>query len=262
MIGFLVAAATQLVFLTPARQVGTGVCSGEVKIQFQDAAGAPVVPPTATLVTLSGAVTYFDNSQCGGTRLDPNEGVAVQVGSSTLSVWVLAIHAGPVMLGASSPGLTPAAQAWTVTFAAGVPTAVVGTSGPLTATSGVCSSAVTVELRDANGGPATATRAQAATLEPSGFLEFWGDPGCSTQRLHQLDFAQGAGKASFQVRGGSTVASAHVRVTLPGLDTSDTLATFSQATTGCAAGGLAGAWALLPLLLVRRRRAQAPSTRR
>ena len=253
MMGLAVAAATQLAFLTSAQQAGTGVCSGEVKLQLQDAAGQPVSPAGATLLTLTGPATFFDNSQCAGNALDTGEGVAVQPGRSTLSLWVLAVKAGQLTFGAAAPGLTAASQTWTVAFSPGVPTAVAAASKTVAASAGACSGPVAVELRDANAGPAKATRALVAALEPSNFLEFWGDAACQTQRLHQLDFAQGAGGAAFYLRSSTAVSAAHVRVTVPGLDGSDTLVSFAQPSTGCAGGGLAGAWALLPLLALRRR---------
>ncbi len=199
----LAAAPDRLVFTSPAQAVAAGDCSGAVTVEAQDAYGNPSPVPSRTAVAL-GAVPgagfqLYGRAGCGGGAV---ASVDIAARATTATFWFGGTLAGPVTVTAAAAGLpTPASQVETIGPAA--PVQLVFTTAPQTRAAGACSSAATVEARDAYGNvaPVAAATAVALSAAPGAGFQLFDAAGCGGAPVASVDLPAGASAATFWFRG-------------------------------------------------------------
>jgi hypothetical protein len=195
------APADRLVFLTPSRTAVAGECSLPLTVQAQDPYGNPVAATSPIALAPSvfpvAGTSFFADAACS-IPLSAGE-PAIIAGSSTATFRFRGTVAGAIQVTVAASGLTDAVQGHTVVAAA--PAALAFATPPRTATAGVPSDVVTVELRDSFGNVAVAGAPVAVGLQPT-TADFTpcGDAGCVTP-IAQVTIAAGGSAASFWFRG-------------------------------------------------------------
>ncbi|MBK7860354.1 MAG: hypothetical protein IPJ65_17430 [Archangiaceae bacterium] len=200
--------ANRLTFTSAPQTVRAGTCSGAVDLGLLDSLDNPAVAAATLTVSLAAApsagVTFYSDPAC--TTLASSFDIAAA--SATGRLFFRGTVATLEVLTASSPGFTSATQTETVT--PGVPAAVVFTSAPQAVGLNACSSAATVEVRDAFGNVSPVSAATPMTLSalPAAGLTFFSDPGCGAA-TSAVTLSAAASTASFFFRssalGGVTV---------------------------------------------------------
>ncbi len=78
----LAGAVTQLGFASQPGQVGTGVCSAELVVEAEDAAGNPSATVDPILLVITGPAAIFSAADCTGDPLDVSSGLAIPAGGT------------------------------------------------------------------------------------------------------------------------------------------------------------------------------------
>ena len=251
--GFRAGPPASIAFLTGPHTVVSGQCSGALTVEAHDGSGNPAAPPADVAVTLSApvasGVTFYSNAACAS----PQGHVPLTAGSPRASFHFKATTAGVVTLTASTTAWGDATQNETVTP---LPADhVVFVTPARSATVGACSSALTLESRDASGNPSPvgATAVISLSSAPSSGFRFFADPGCSTA-IGSVSLAAGASAATFYFAG-TVPNSVSVTATPSGLASasqtelvlpaaSPTQLTFTTTAQSVTAGDCSGAVAL------------------
>jgi hypothetical protein len=201
----LPAAANHLDFLSSARTVTAGVCSGEVVVQSRDSLEnvAPVAAATIVNLTATPSTGFTFYSDAGCSTVVTSVGIAA--GGTQASFWFRGNAAGSVVVTAADAAsvLTSATQTETLTPAAANHLDFL--SSAQTVTAGLCSGEVVVQSKDSleNVAPVTAaTTVNLTALPPTGFT-FYSDAGCSTVAT-SVGIAAGGTQQSFWFRGDAT----------------------------------------------------------
>ncbi|MBL8953864.1 MAG: right-handed parallel beta-helix repeat-containing protein, partial [Myxococcaceae bacterium] len=192
-------AGLALTFTSAAQTVVAGACSGALDVGLLDALGNPSVAQAAMAIGFGATpagVTFFSDAACTTAA----SAVSLAAGAASGTIYFRGTVATAVMIEATSPGFTPAQQVETVTPAA--PAAVVFTSPPQTVGIGACSSAATLEVRDAFGNvsPVAALTGVTLSAQPAAGFGFFSDPSCATA-AGTLNVGVGGTTASFFFRG-------------------------------------------------------------
>ncbi len=196
-------AVDRLVFTSPPLTVTAGGCSPTLALEAQDPFGNAVSLARAVAVELQdpdAGLAFFQGGSCGS----PSSTVTIDAGASAATFSFRSAVAGLHALSAGAGTWTPAVQTEQVVPAVADHLAFV--TPPRSASVGACSSALTVESRDAFGnasavGAATAVALQAAPASGFGFFS---------------DAACGAGASSATLGAGAFRATFYFRGTVPG----------------------------------------------
>jgi len=252
---FLLAAPTQLAFLTQPGQTGTGVCSPKVTVELEDAGGATAMAPAPVALTLTGPDAFFSAADCTGPIIDPNGGLIIPRGGSNAIFYFLHPHVGPLPLTVSGDPYAAVTQSWTVVAAPGVAMGLTFLGiGSVSIKQSACSEALSYVFHDINGALVTAPRALTVIYSPADYVEFYSDASCRSRRLLSADLPAGSSGSQVYVRAG-LIGAYTVRAASPGLEPSTVQVLISGGPQGCAsAHALWPALALLPLLRPRRSR--------
>ncbi|HLL52679.1 MAG TPA: putative metal-binding motif-containing protein, partial [Myxococcaceae bacterium] len=186
-----------LAFTSAAQTLLAGSCSQAVALQARDAFGNASAPPgasaTLTFAPPAAGLAFYSDANCGtavtSVPLDT---------SGNATFYFRATRAGGVRITATTAGLTPATQDETIT--AGEPSAIAFATAPQTLVAGICSDAVKVEARDAQGNPSSVATATPITLtaDPA-TLAFYTDGNCNNP-LTALSIPAGGSSASFRFK--------------------------------------------------------------
>lgn len=210
------AAATALVFTTPARTVSAGGCSANLDAQVRDAFGNPVPQATARTVALTASppagFSFFSDPACA----TATGSATIGVGASSASLFVRGTTASTVTVTAQSAGLSDATQAVTITAAA-TPTKLAFVTPPRAVVAGQCAAVLTVQSRDSFDNPRSvaASTPVALSAAPAAGVTFYSDASCATAAA-SVSLAAGTDTVSFYVRGG-TAGLTQVTTTAAGL---------------------------------------------
>jgi hypothetical protein len=198
------ATASRLAFITPARTVVAGTCSGAagvVTVQSQDSFGNASNVGSATVVTLSstpsGAIFYSAPSCATGVP-----SVTIAAGTNSANLYFSATRAGALTLTGAASGFVNASQVQTIS--PGPPSKLAFTTASQNVVAGACSPTVTVEVQDSfsNPSPLAAPSTLSLTSSPAN-VTFFDVPTCGTA-VTSLPLAAGASSRSFLFQ--STVA--------------------------------------------------------
>jgi len=203
--------ASRLAFITPARTVVAGVCSGPTKpvtVQAQDSFGNASNVGSATVVTLSSApagASFFSDSGCT-TPLSLNQ-VTIAAGTNSASFYFSATRAGTLTLTGAATGFVNANQAQTVS--PGSPAKLAFTTASQSVVAGACSPTVTVEVQDSFSNPSPLAASTTINLSGPASVTFFDVPVCSGGGVMSLPMAAGTSSRSFlfksTVTGGPTL---------------------------------------------------------
>jgi len=204
-----------LAFTSAAQLVTAGACSAPVRVEVEDAFGNPTAVSLATAVTLSASpasgFAFFSDGNCTSAVT----GVNVAAGASFSGFFFRGTVAGAVAISGSSLPLTSAGQSETI--AAGPASTLAFSTTPQVLAAGGCSSAATVQARDAFGNPANVSTSTTVALSASpsaGFLLFAGT-GCAPPGA-SVSIPAGADSVSFSF-GGTTAGGVTVSATTTSL---------------------------------------------
>jgi hypothetical protein len=194
--------ATRLTFTSAPQTVRAGACSGALEVGLLDSLGNAAIASAQLTVTLgatpAAGVALYSDAACttAATSFD------IAAGMASGHLFFKATVALIETIDASAPGYTSVQQDQTVTPAP--PAAVVFTSAAQTVGVNGCSSAATVEVRDAFGNvsPVTAATAVGLSAMPSSGFSFYADPTCTTATTTR-SIAAMASAASFFFKGTS-----------------------------------------------------------
>ena len=196
------AAADRVVFTSAAKTPKAGQCSGPLTVEVRDGLGnaAPVAASTVVALTASpsAGTQLYASADCTGPAGGP---ATIPAGAAATTFSFRSTAAGTFDATATVAGLLPGTQAETVQPEA--PDRLVFTTAPITATAGSCSSALTVEARDAYGNvaPVAALTAVSLGAAPGTGFSFFGAAGCGAGPVTSVDVAAGASSATFWFRG-------------------------------------------------------------
>ncbi len=169
--------ASRLTFTSAPQTVQAGACSGAVDVGLLDSLGNPATASMAQTVTLAAAgLAFFSDASCATAASTFD----LMPGAASGRLYFRGTAAGMVTVDATSPGLTSAQQVQTVT--PGPPVSIVFTSAPQTVGVDACSSAATIEVRDAfgNASPLPSAAPTALSANPAAGFTFFSDPSCTT----------------------------------------------------------------------------------
>ncbi len=150
----LPAAASQLVFNTPAQSLSAGSTSVAIAVALEDAFGNPADASSDLAVNLS-------TSSAAGTFI-PAAPLTIAAGASGANFQYVDTLAGTPVLTASAGGLTSAFQQETITPAAA--SQLLFTTPPQTLSAGSTSGTITLALEDVFGNPVNASGALTVNL--------------------------------------------------------------------------------------------------
>lgn len=169
----LAGAPSQLQFTSAPQALVAGGCSGALEVRLADADGNAAQGSATVQFTATPSALFFLDAAC----TQPGDALAL---TDSGSLFVRPSTAGSLTVTASSAGLAPAQQQQTV--AAGPAAQLAFTSAPQSLAAGACSSAATLELRDAWGNPTSPGGATPVSLTatPAAGFGFFSDPGCAT----------------------------------------------------------------------------------
>ena len=185
---------TKLAFRGPAN-VGAGICSNALTVARQNAAGLDTAAGSAVNVTLGSTSGggYYSNATCT-TAITT---LSIGANASTASVYYMSTAAGAKTLTASAAGLSNGS--FTLTVDPGPPTQLTLTAVPAILPLNTCSTAVTVQSRDAlqNSAPFTASTPLAITGLGSAAL--YTDAACTVPATNPA-MALGSSTATFYLK--------------------------------------------------------------
>jgi hypothetical protein len=190
----------RLVFTSGPQAVVAGACSGAVAVQARDPWDNPAPVPSATAVALSVAPVagfrFFADAACTA----PAASATIPAGQTGATFFFSGTAAGSVTVTASAAGWTPATQAEAIGPAGA--DHLVFLTAPQTIAAGACSTAATVESRDAFENPAPLAGGAAVDLAaaPSAGLAFYTGAGCAGTPAAAVPIAPGASTATFSFR--------------------------------------------------------------
>ena len=147
----IAAAASKLVYTTPAQTLTAGVVSDTLTVQEEDAFGNVTTTAETVNLSTSNTATGLFKDDATGTRTITS--VSIPSGSSTASFKYVDTLASTPTLVAAATGLTSAMQTETVIAAAA--SQLIYTTTAQTLTAGVNSGTITVEEKDAFGNVST-----------------------------------------------------------------------------------------------------------
>jgi hypothetical protein len=209
------AAATRIVFTTPAQTVPAGACSVAVAIESRDAYGnpAPLSATEATSLSLSArALTPYADASCSGA---PASAVSVAAGAAVASFYFSGTVAGTATITVGGTALTTAVQDEVIVPAPA--TQLLFATAAQTAVAGRCSGALRLESRDGFGNPVAISAALPTSIDvASPELTLHTDPACATAPVSSV--TQGAAEvgATLYFRG-TTAGAASVTASGAGL---------------------------------------------
>ncbi|MBX7099946.1 MAG: putative metal-binding motif-containing protein [Myxococcaceae bacterium] len=215
-----------LAFETPARTASVGSCSAAIGLALRDASGSNTTASPAVNVTLAVAPMLADlflDAAC----TQPAGTLAL---TGTAQLYFKGTTAGTFTLTASASGLTSATQDETV-GGPGIAALAFTTPARTLSVDDACSSALTLETRDANGAPFDVTQATPITLTgpAAAKLTVFSDAACATPAPGGLlTLAAGGHQLSFFVRAGGVGVHALVAATAGKLATQDLTVTAGQ----------------------------------
>ena len=144
-----------LAFTTASYSVQAGACSPLITVRVQDGLGQPALVNASVVVSLTGSsvgTTFFSDAACA----NPITEASITAGTLSASFYLRATAVGPLTVTALALGLTSAVQSHTI-LSNGA-TSLAFSTPALTLTQAACSTAVTLELRDALGNAASERR--------------------------------------------------------------------------------------------------------
>ena len=192
--------ASALAFTTPTSSVAVGACAGPVNLETRTSSGdrQPVTAPlTVNLAATPPSGVFFSDAKCTTALTSVN----LAAGASGAEVYFRAVQVGPLQIAASAAEFSGASETYTVTPARAV--AVAFTTPPQSVAAGACSSAVTMQARDAFDNPASVPAATSVQLlaTPAGGVTFYERPDCKGAAITRATLPASADSASFYFKG-------------------------------------------------------------
>jgi hypothetical protein len=207
------AGAASLIFISAAKSVVAGACSGALTVELRDPFGNPTAgaPSAVDLSTVATGLSFHAGAGCSGGAITQ---VAIPSSGATATFSFIATRSGAPQLTASAgAGPLTAVQSQGVSAAAAA--ALVFISAPQTLSVGSCSAPVTLQARDAFGNAATVGALLAVALSSDSAGNTFYSDACATP-ASSVPLAAGASTVTFHFR--DTLAGAPViAVSAPGL---------------------------------------------
>jgi hypothetical protein len=192
-----------LAFVGAPEALTAGACSSPVVVETRTLAGAPKAVSVATAIAFAspdGTLNIFSDASCANGTAQ----AVVPAGTARAQVHVRGTQVGQGTLQATAPGLAPISQAHPIL--AGPASSLVYVTAPQTVTLGLCSPALTVQLRDAFGNPAPAVASRTVTFSSTApaTTRFYRDSACGTGPVNSLDIPAGEHSLTFHFRSTAT----------------------------------------------------------
>jgi hypothetical protein len=193
-------APSALAFTTPSSGVSVGACTGPVGVETREPSGARKVladPVTINWAAIPPSAVFFSDAKCTtaltGTRIDAK--------ASSAEIYFRASQVGPLQITVSATGLTGASQTYSVEPARAM--ALAFTTPPQTVAKGTCSSAITLQAKDAFDNPASVAAETPIQLvaKPTGGVSFYAHPDCTGTAATAASIPANGNSTSFYLKG-------------------------------------------------------------
>ncbi|HEX8701849.1 MAG TPA: hypothetical protein VF815_23680 [Myxococcaceae bacterium] len=187
-----------LSFRSGPQTVSAGACSAVVRVRSEDLQGNPSPVSAATPVALAASpdTGFKFYSAAGCAPSSEVTSVTIASNGTEASFYFRSTRAGSVTMTVTAIGFTGVSQTETINPG---PPAIIVFGGPQTLQAGVCSAAISVELRDSFGNPTPAGAGRSIGLSAGAGLAFYSNSGCVTQ-VTSVPVPQGSPSVSFYVR--------------------------------------------------------------
>jgi hypothetical protein len=193
--------ASALAFTTASLSTTAGACTGPVAVETreEETSGRKVLADPVTLkwAAVPASAVFFSDATCTTALAS----VDMPAKTSSAEVYFRAVQAGPLQITASAEGLSDASQTYTV--GPGRAVAIAFSTPAQNIAPGTCSSAVTLQPRDAFDNPASVPAETSVELlaTPKGGVTFYARSDCKGAPITSASIPAGGDSASFYFKG-------------------------------------------------------------